>query len=381
MVARALYLHSHDTGIDPASFDPSRFDARLDGILADLRRRGRTLGVHRRAENAARFDSLLRKLHDEGYRFDSLAHRMDSGQNGLHLARDLDHRYAEVLREAYPRKNGFLLFPVDSSVPVGARTHTVSRLYSTGSAKVYRAGESIPRVGVSQAEEQFPIRHYVTSFGYSLFDALSAGFANFPLAAELLRTARDVMEEFANRMIWYGSTSDGIYGVLSYPWLDKAVDGVANFYEDGAVSADDLIDRLNYWLDWSKNNSSATFSPNAVAMSPRVRNFLAGKRRANTDTSALKWWLDNKASGYGISTVSEAWELQSPTGAPSSLYDGILFYRNDRQGIANVVPAGFTTLPVQENGFDSTTYAYMSHGGVIMRNVGNNLLVWVKASA
>jgi len=332
------------------------------------------VGVARNAHLQHRFDSVVREI-KAAPRADSASYRTDafSPNAALHMARDLDHKYAEVLRETFPANNAFTLFPLDSSVPVGARTHTVRRIYEDGEAVVYRAGVQIPRVGISQQEEQFPVRHYASSFVVDLFELMSSQFANFAEPAEKLRVCRDVVMKFANLKTWYGDVVNGIYGVLNYPWLAKKV--VQTAFVPGA-DVDAVLAELNALANYPTENSFATMRPDTVVTSPRVYNYLANTRIGDAvDNTLLAFWL--KTNSLGISKIEQAWELQ---GVGPGGTDGMLFYRRDRMGITNVVPQGFTTLPTQHQGFEDITYAWMSHGGVIMREVGNNILGWIDAT-
>lgn len=289
------------------------------------------------------------------------------------MARQLEHVYAEVLRETFPLNNALRLFPITSEVPAGARTHTIRRVYRHGEAAVYREGMEIPRVGWSQQEETFPVKYYVTSFLTNMFDSMSLDMVNISDVAEKLRIARDIINEFANMMTWYGSDAHQLYGVVNYPWLPKYVVGTAF---DGSAAADAVISALNAIVNFPHENSRATMSPNTIVCSPRVRNYLfTTPRSSSTDTSIARWWLANNARG--ITTIEEAHELQ---GVGPGGTDGILAYRRDRLGIQNVIPAGFNALPSQARGFDDATLCWMSHGGVIMRDVGNNVLAWVDAT-
>lgn len=364
-----------------------RFDNEILRLLSNRPSTAAGIAAGRMQANAARMDSLLAQ-----FRTDSpeAAKRLDSAISdsiakvkrqdsfavsaGFHMARQLEHVYADVLREPFPMQNAFTLFPMDTSVDPGARFHTVRRVYQDGEAAVYRAGNrGIPRVGVSQREEQFPVKHYVTSFVYSLFEQLSSQFANSNLVAELLRTARDILMEFANDKTWNGDSVNGLYGVLNYPWIDKKL--VATAF-DGTADADDVIAELNDLANFPQETSKSTFKPDTVVVSPRVRNYLMNTARsATTDTTIGEFWL--RTNSLGIKNIEEAWELQA---AGPGDTDGILFYRRDRLGITNVVPQPFSTLPVQAMGFEDVTFCWMSHGGVVMRDVGNNVLGWVEAA-
>ena len=351
------------------SGEPFEHKDRLRGALRRYwQRHGDALGAidrYRREHNPRRIDSLMQQA---GVRRDAF-----NPQAGLHMARQLEHVYADVLREEFPAQNAFTLFPTDTSVSPGARTHTVRRIYQDGEVVVYRAGVNIPRVGISQQEEEFPVRHYVTSFVYDIFEMISSGYANTQLAAELLRVARDVMNEFANLMTWEGSAEHGIYGVLNYPWLDKKV--IPTPFTP-ASSPDDILAELQKLEQFPDENTLSTFSPNTVAMSSRMYNFLNRTYIGNDKTfSVAKKFIDESKN---FSRIETARELQG-TGPGGT--DGILMYRRDRLGITNVIPQPFTTLPVQAMGFDNTTFCYMSHGGVIMRNVANNILGWVEVES
>lgn len=370
--------------------DHANFSQRFDNELTRLvsgRAGANPMAQARLAAHARRFDSIVSDLRtanpEAARRVDSAwqtarAGRRDaaggaSATAGFHFARQLEHVYADVLREDFPVPNAFELFPVDSTVPVGARTHTVRRIYSEGDAAVYRGGQTpIPRVTLSQKEEQFPVRHYVTSFVYSLFEQLSSAFANTALVAELLRVARDVLMEFANQKTWYGDKEHGIKGVLDYKWLPKKI--VATPF-DGTAAPDDVIAALNALGNFPAERSKSTMRPTTFATSTRVKNYLMNTPRSSTtDTTIGEFWL--KTNTLGIKEIQDAWELQ---GVGPGGTDGALFYRRDRRGIANVIVQQFTTLPVQSLGFEDTTFAYLSHGGVVMRDVGNNILGWVTA--
>lgn len=337
-----------------------------------------SVAKHRIQANARKLDSLVAQMQvrmDSSTREtvnDGLKRKRNDAfdaAGALFMSRQLEHRYADVLREEFPAQNAFTLFPTDQSVPPGARTHTVTRLYQDGEAAVYRGGQEIPRVGISQQEEQFPVRHYVTSFEYDIFSMMSANFANFALAAELLRTARDIINEFANLKTWYGDDVNGIKGVLNYPWLNKKL--VATPFTD-ASATDSIMGELRDLANYPTSVSKAVYSPNRCVTSPRIKDYILGRARStNSDKTIGEYFTSTNAY---IKQIDAAWELQ---GVGPGGTDGILMYRDDRLGIANVIVQPFTTLPVEQEDYRFVTNCYMSHGGVIMRNSLNNILGWV----
>lgn len=347
------------SGYSP-DFDPSHFAAARVRAYARHGRRADAIDVARRAEIGTRCDALARDVRGDAF---------DAGAAGA-MARDLEHTYAEVLREEYPANNAFRLFPIDTSVPVGATTHRVKRVYDEGEARWYRGGDDVPRVGWNQREEIFPVRHAVSSFVVNMFERQSAGFAGFNDAGEKLRICRDVVASFLNRKFWNGDEAVGLYGVLNYPWLPKKV--VATPFTD-ASGVDAIVGELNALANFPEEQSEAVFAPNAMVTSPRLANYLANRRIGDAvDNTIARFWLQNNAQG--ITQIDKARELQ---GAGPGGTDGILLYRRDRRGVTLVMPQPFTVLPAQKTGFDDVTYAWADCGGVIMRDVGNNILGWV----
>lgn len=293
-----------------------------------------------------------------------------AGSNGFHLARQLEYIYAEVLREEFPPQSALEAFPLDNSVPAGATSHTVRRISQQGEAKVHRGNSSdVPRVGVTQEEESFPVRHYVVGIGLDIFELEASNFANSNLRQELQDAAQVTMMEFLNHKTWFGDEENGIHGVLNYPWIPKRV-----INQQFGPSADPMkvLAALNEAANQAHEDSKTVYSPNAVIMSPRLLRYLRTTRVDSSDSEKI---LDDFLSANPkIQTAEEAWELQ---GAGPGGTDIMLFYRRDRRSIANVIPKTFTMLPVQAQGFEMVVPCYMSHGGVVQRDVLNNVVCYV----
>jgi hypothetical protein len=321
--------------------------------------------LHRQRQDSV---NMPRYLEAKGMRRDAAT----AGGNAF--PRQLEHVYARLLEEKVPVPNGLSKFRIDQSVPPGARTHTVRRVMYDGQVRVHRGtNEDVPRSGWSQKEQQFPVRHYVTSIATNVFELLSSNYANLGDVERKMRSARRAMDAFINRMTWFGSKADDIYGVLTYPWLPKKI--VATAFVAGA-DPDDVLAELNALVNYPTERSKSVFAPNRLVVSPRIRNFLMNTRIGTVSEMTIgKFFLENNEH---ISQIESAWELEAcgPNGE-----DGILVYNDSEDGVANVIPQGLTPLPQQSFGFDNITFMYASHGGVIMRDVGNNILGFVQAEA
>lgn len=336
-------------------------------------------GYLRRARSVygSRMDAVD-KLRAEYWRNMERKLRADSGpgaRDGFHLARDLEYIHAKVLEEQRPVPNALSLFPIDTSVPVGARTHTMRRTYEQGAAELFRGGNTgIPRVGVSQDEETWPIWSIVTSFELDIFTQQSSDYAGSQLYARHLRASRRAIEEKINRIAWYGAPEARLQGVLTYKWLAKSLSAF-EYHRRTTATTLQIHDDLHAAANYPSEQSKSVFAPNAMVTSPRVRNFLMTTRLSvDNDKTIGQAFLETNAH---ITSIEEAWECQGV--GPTSDHDAILFYRRDVESVSLIMPQPYTTLPVQREGFSDIVFAFSDFGGATMPDVGNNHLLWVKA--
>lgn len=356
------------------AMDDFRVDSNADVLRAEFTKAGRP-------KFSIRFDADVAE--EAGLRMDAAeAARFDSANPaaGLFMSRQLDQIIARVLETPAPPQNAPLLFPVNTEVQPGAKTYTLRRFEHTGEAVIWRGGAGIPRVGLTQEEETRPIRHIASSFSFDIYERASAGFANIGLEAGLLKACRRAILERYNKLCWYGDAASDIWGVLTYPYLEKKV--VATPF-DGTASPDDVIAELNSMANYAEQQSAGTFKCDTMITSQYVRNYLMNTPRSSTsDMSIGKWWLENNSQG--ITAIKVAHEMKGGTGTSgiASGSHGILFTKSgDEDAVRLVVPQTFTLLPVQQVALEFVNIAYMSFGGASMPYVGYSLLGFVDVPA
>ena len=342
------------------------------GVLGSRRNDAKTATQGARARFDAATENLNVRILKEAFR--STGRHDAEGQTPF-IAGQLRHIYNEVLREQRPIRNGLRIFPTDGSVPVGARTHTVRRLKDRAEVRVHRAGQGpLPKSSLKQIEQEFPVRHYVTAISWDIFEEQSAGFANFPLIRELMASARDAIEDFANDKIWYGDDDHGIFGILNYPWLAKLI-SLVPFTEEAPADSRVQLREMNRWVNYAPQASKQTFRPDTIACSPRWYDYVSQTVMGTTSTQRDRTILEAFMAAHPEMKFEKCWELQD-VGGPG--VDGIFLYRNARQAIANVIPMDIATLPLHREHFEMSQPMFMSHGGIVMRDVGHNLLVYVE---
>lgn len=333
-----------------------------------------------KAASRQRYDSNKKRFAEAMHEFTAGGHelfRMDSATieaRAGFFARELEHIYNEVLKEELAPNNALTLFQTDTSVPAGAKTHTVRRVQHEADVRYYRANASDRgSTGVRKNEKEFPIHPIVTSIKMNFFEQMSDGFANGGLRGELEFAARQGMEDFLNVKTWEGDEDQGVYGILNYPWLPKSFSGVA--FNDSSTP-DAILAELHRLRRFSYIKSKQKFKPNRVIMGSRLLDYLGTRKRGtDRDQTILAAFLeDSRAMGQPLEVVG-VHELDEvgPAGEDAMLFD----LAHNRMSIANVIPAGFSMLPVQQTGFDFEIPCYMLHGGVIQRYPLNNHLAYI----
>lgn len=312
----------------------------------------------------------------------ALGQRRDSqsATAGVNLARDLEYAFSDVLREEYAPNSAMQHFFIDSSVPEGYEYMRITRIYRSGEVQEINGSETAQvsaSVKISAKEERYPIRHYATSTKYSIFQQMADRVrkSNYSQIAEELRAAREIILEHANYRTWYGNPQSGQYGVLNYPWIEKYT--ISTAFSD-AASWDDVKDALSRFVSRPFVQSKTLHRPDTLLVSPRVYELLYRKTKTSgsSEISVAKWFLENNTSG--IRKIDYAHEL---TGVGPGGYDVMIAYKRDRNSIANNIIQPFGRLPLQLMGLTYYNFLYMSHGGVIMRNVLGNVIGYVDASA
>ena len=343
--------------------------------------RGGPMDQYRADANARRIARAIAKL-DPKQRHDSYAQRTDS-DNGLYYSRELEHIYAEELKTPLPNLNALNIFPQDTSPKVGLETHKIRRVIHTGEAAVYRQGGNLPTVGIQREELSFGSEYYATSIPACYFDTLAANFANINEQVDKLFSARTAISELANMSTWGFRKDARTYGILNYPWLRKKVISTP-FNSSSTPQA--ILKALRDFVNFSYQTSKGRYRPTNLVMSTRVYDYI-NETEVSADNNATILERFLARNSYIQKVHPGVWELENDGSArfadivPAGM-DPMFAWNNSREGVQNVVTQVFTTLPEVDDGpFEKLVPAYMAHGGIVMREMGHNILGYVTPPA
>lgn len=360
--------------VDSMTHALNQFFQSAEGSRLDMERVAQGLveqRIYRADGESIRLDSGLRDA-DGDLRMDAF------GDNpGAAFARQLEFVHSEILREEHPVPTALQMFPTGSGIPLGARTHTVRRINQTGEADWYRGdGTPVGRVSYARDEVSFPVRTLVTSFDTDVFQMQSMAYANVNDVAERLRSARDLLELKLGEYLWSGDNRVDFYGINNFPYLPRRVAATAF---DGTATPADVIAELNNAASYAYEASKQVFFADSIAMSPRVHRYLSTTQFSTaSDTTILEYFIRTNPR-IQSARVMEAHELENLGGVVGT--DGIFFFRAGKEFVANETAGGIQVLPPQFSGFRQQTFLYLQTGGVVMRKLGNQLMLEVVASS
>lgn len=349
----------------------SRFDS-ADGLLAtpDLldayHRHTDGLALQQLERERGRSFRLPRQLLDLAARSDAA---FPVGAGGF--PRDFEFIRAQILEEKRQRLTAMELFPVDTSVPLGARRHTARRALGSGEAQIYRGGNELPRARTTYAEESFGVLYVVCSVDVNFFDAATTDWAGLQQYQRDLRLAVRLVEERMNRIVWNGDVGSQVAGVLNYPGSAKMV--ISTAFTDASTPAD-IAEAMLDFVNTPMVESGGVFSPNALAVSPKIHAFIFSRQNsvASDLTIGAYVLLTLRAAGSGVTEITVAPEL---SGIGPSGEDGMVLYRDELDTVGHVLIQAPTTLPVwQSSPLDQTTVVFGATGGVVSYDTGNMLI-------
>lgn len=284
---------------------------------------------------------------------------------------DFQFMRTQILEEKRQPLTAMQHLAIDSSVPLGAKTHRWTRALGAGEAQIYRGGSEFPRARVTYTSEEFGTAYVVCSVGEDVFDDFSLSWAGIQQYQREFRLAVRLVEERMNRIAWLGHAPSKIYGALNHPALAKVV--LATAFTD-ASNPEDVAAALADFVNTPMIVSNGTFQPNALLVSPRVWAFLTSR----PTTLAMNMFIADLflAGQRGrIQSIEVAPEL---AGIGPGGRDGILAYRKDLDTMGHVVIQTPTALPVhQSSPVERTTVVFGATGGVVATDIGNAILGYV----
>lgn len=254
---------------------------------------------------ALRIDAVQAALQRDG--------RLDANES-LFFARQLEAISSRVFKVKRPALSAMEVFPIDTSVPAWATTHTYYMYDSTGMAKIIaNYADDLPNVSLSAKKQTYDLHSLGAAFYYSVADVRAASRTGLPLQSELVATTRKAHEITANKIAWFGDSAANLPGFLTnsnIPAYTIPADGNSNGGSSSKKFQHKTPDQILRDLNGIANSiPGATFGihrPNDLLIDQDNYSLISSTpRSATSDTTILDFFLANNPYIQNVRAVNE----------------------------------------------------------------------------
>jgi hypothetical protein len=263
----------------------------------------------------------------------------DAGET-VFFARQLEYVRAKTYDVERPALSAWTLFPIDTSVPAGAKTITWRQWDAVGVAKIITSyADDLPHAGIKAMETTSPIKSIGNSYGYDVQEIRHAQLAQVPLDAKLAMAARKANEQLVNRLAWFGDTTTGLPGFLSntnIPAYVLPADGTGSSKLFSTKTPDQIIRDLNATANLVFTQTNGIHRANELWMPLAQYAYISSTPRSTlSDTTILDFFLANNPF---IQRVIPVLEL---TGAGTAGADMMIAAENSEENYQMNLPLMF----------------------------------------
>ena len=281
--------------------------------------------------------------------------------NGVLFASQLRYLESQLYETKYPALKARTLFPVDYSVPAGAKQHGYNMVDGYGESKfIDNYSDDLPMVGVSVTRSIGPIAGFGVGADYSIQDIREAQMAGFPLNALKLRTARRAWEIRLDNIAIDGLDDIGIPGFLSISDVPTSTASGTTSSWASKTGADMLKDMYKMIAD-TRDLTEGVEVPDRLVLSPRNYTRIM---QTNVSTQYPQTVLQAFMENNGVPGMQvDSWIKLQGASAGS---DKMISYRYDQDVVKLVIPQEFEMLPPQPRNLSFVVNTHARTAGIQM---------------
>lgn len=225
--------------------------------------------------------------------------RADANES-IFFARQLEHVRSKTYDIERPKLTAWELFPIDTSVPAGAKTITYRQYDTVGMAKVIaNYADDLPRADVTAKEFTSPVRGIGDSYGYDVQEIRYAQMTGTSLDSKKAAAARKAHDQKINQLAWNGDTVSGLPGFLTnanIPAVVIAADGTGSSKLWSTKTPAQILRDMNAVVNSVYTTTKGVHRANELWMPLEQYSYIASTPRSETsDTTILDYFLANNA--------------------------------------------------------------------------------------
>jgi hypothetical protein len=325
---------------------------------------------------SGRFDEAVRagELDDmlvSGGRFDAIAGNRFDANETIFLQRELTLIESQLYRVVYPGLKARQFFPV-MNAGAGLQSLGYHQMDVTGKAKIKGSKtKDNPRVGLKKEEFLHKVRHLTLSYGWDYHELKEAARAGMPLESEQAMAAREIMERTIDEMAFIGDSTYDVPGFFTngtdYNEYLMPADGTSSSKKIINKTADLIVRDLNGLLNKVITGSKGVYRPNALLLPiDAYAHIMTTPRSSTSDTTIAQFLIANNPglqidTSYNLNSVTATFDSATFTNKGMA----IAYYRSP-DVLKLQLPEEFTTLPVQQNGWNYDVLAYCDIAGLFV---------------
>lgn len=290
------------------------------------------------------------------YRFDSL-----TPTAGAFFDQDLRSIRRELLEDTRAPLNGFSLIPQATDVSPYATSYEHRMYEGIGVAKfISDYAEDLPNVDISARAELFNVRDLGAAYKYSIREIEASAALSTGLDRKKAKAARDAIEQAMNRVMFFGSAEEQLFGWVNYPYIPRRV---VSFAFDASAASADVLAEMHALPDGVFLQTQTSRRPDVLAVATSIYNYVKStpwslSTNGATDKTILKQFLE---TNHFIKEVIPVHELE---GAGPNGEHLMIAYTKDETVFSHKLVEAFTQRAPQEINLAIITNCYGKTGGI-----------------
>jgi hypothetical protein len=310
----------------------------------------------------ANFKDHLRRLNAGGFHMPNAPKSFSDADGAIFFARQLEYIESQAYNVLYQDLKYRSIFPVDSSVPAGAKSITYWTYDHAGRAKFINTGaKDIPRVDIAGKETTLPVHWAADSFGYNIGEIEAARFGNVPLEQQKANAARRVIDELLNETCWFGNAENGLVGFFtSGTGIPSAA---APNTPWSTATPDEIISDVDKLFSDPVTNTLEKERPNMLGLPTAEYNRLNSVRVTDTGRTIMAYIIENSQWIQGPDNIVSIPELADIGGSTTAA----ISWTRTPDKIEQKIPQDIIFHPVQQVGLEWIVNVTVVYGGLHIR--------------
>ena len=331
---------------------------RKDGgnVVVEMPPKPPTMGRRRSRFDAAKIITSVKRVAAE--------YHLDANETAFFL-RSLLYIMPQPYMFKYPEIRYADLFPVNYSVPSGARSHAFHEFDEMGNAQIVDnyadTAPNVEEIGYETIGQIFPVR---SEYSYSIQDLRSAEYSGIPLDAMKAMTARRIIERKCDSLAAVGDVKHNFTGIVNNPNsltatpITKAAGGTTW----AVATANEILTDCNTLLKSIFVGSHGTITPNKLVFGTTNWALINTLRLDTFNMVTVGAYLLNAMPWVNS---LEYWPQLDTAGSGS--HELIMATNASPENYEIIIPQDFEQFPPQPKNLSFLINCHKRFGGIQMR--------------